>query len=200
TQVTCVFSQSCILPCNVHGSSDPVIHWTHLTSDSNVHSYYDGRDQLEYQNQNFRGRTSLFKDQIATGNASLLLKGAKVQDEGTYRCHTSTISGNKQFFIHLKVEAPVSKVSISQEENRIICSSERIYPQPELTWSTIPPSNTRAYIMTTVQQTEERLYSVSSSLMVSDGDPDLIYSCTIKTRTNKKRATYKFSEKQNRLN
>ncbi|MEQ2210421.1 hypothetical protein XENOCAPTIV_013199, partial [Xenoophorus captivus] len=53
-------------------------------------------------------------------------------------------------------------------ENRIICSSKGIYPQPELTWSTIPPSNTTMQNRTTVQQTEEQLYSISSSLMVSD--------------------------------
>ncbi|MEQ2210874.1 hypothetical protein XENOCAPTIV_020937 [Xenoophorus captivus] len=85
--------------------------------------------------------------------------------------------------------SPVSKVSISQVENRIICSSEGIYPEPELTWSTIPPSNTTLQNRTTVQQTEEQLYSISSSLMVSDDDPGLTYSCTIRTRRNDRRAT-----------
>ncbi|MEQ2227548.1 hypothetical protein ILYODFUR_038740, partial [Ilyodon furcidens] len=86
---------------------------------------------------------------------------------------------------------PVSKVSISQEENRIICSSEGIYPQPELTWSTIPPSNTTLQNRTTVQRTVEKLYSISSSLMVSDDDPGLTYSCTVRTQRNNMTATIK---------
>ncbi|XP_037831283.1 uncharacterized protein LOC119616974 [Kryptolebias marmoratus] len=39
---------------------------------------------------------------------------------------------------------------------------------------------------TRVQQTEEQLYSISSSLMVSDRDPDLIYSCTVRTQRNQR--------------
>uniref|UniRef100_A0A3Q3A3T4 Immunoglobulin V-set domain-containing protein n=1 Tax=Kryptolebias marmoratus TaxID=37003 RepID=A0A3Q3A3T4_KRYMA len=70
--------------------------------DPHIHSYFDNQDQLGNQDQRFRGRTSLFKDQISRGNASLLLRGVKVQDEGRYKCYTSTIGGNKESFINLK--------------------------------------------------------------------------------------------------
>ncbi|XP_014900160.1 V-set domain-containing T-cell activation inhibitor 1-like [Poecilia latipinna] len=103
-RVTCVFSQSCVLPCSDSSSSD-VINWSRLTpADGTVHCYYGNQDQLGQQDQNFRGRTSLFTDQISRGNASLLLTGVKVQDEGTYRCNTS---GNKLVFIHLRVEGGI---------------------------------------------------------------------------------------------
>ncbi|XP_032408051.1 uncharacterized protein LOC116712280 [Xiphophorus hellerii] len=84
--------------------------------------------------------------------------------------------------------APVSDIRIHQDGNRITCSSEGIYPQPELTWSTEPPSNTTLQNRTTVHQTEEKLYDISSSLTVPDGS-DRIYSCTIRTRRNQRRAT-----------
>ncbi|MEQ2211023.1 hypothetical protein XENOCAPTIV_024337 [Xenoophorus captivus] len=184
-EVSCVFSESCMLPCQFQFRDHLLIHWIQVSAgDSMVHSYYEGRDQLEHQVQNFKNRTSLFQDQISRGNASLLLRRVKVQDEGKYKCYTSTSSGIKESFLNLKTEAPVSNVSISQEENRIICSSEGIYPQPELSWSTIPPSNTTLQNRTTVQRTVEKLYSISSSLMVSDDNPDLIYSCTIRTQRN----------------
>uniref|UniRef100_A0A3Q3G8N4 CD276 antigen-like n=1 Tax=Kryptolebias marmoratus TaxID=37003 RepID=A0A3Q3G8N4_KRYMA len=190
TEVTCVFSSSCILPCQFQVDSDPVIHWIYIsTKEHFIYSYYDHQDQLEDQDQLFRGRTSLFKDQISRGNASLLLRGVKVQDEGRYQCSTSSTEGDKESFINVKIEAPVSEVSISQEGNRITCSSEGIYPEPELTWSTSPPSNMELQNRTRVQQTEEQLYSISSSLMVSDRDPDLIYSCTVRTQRNLKTAT-----------
>uniref|UniRef100_A0A3Q3AV90 Ig-like domain-containing protein n=1 Tax=Kryptolebias marmoratus TaxID=37003 RepID=A0A3Q3AV90_KRYMA len=195
TEVFCVFGESCILPCQFHASSDPVIHWIYMTTgDLWVYSYYDSRVQLGHQDQRFNGRTSLFEDQISRGNASLLLRGVKVQDQGRYQCYTSTTMGDKESFINVKTEAPVSEVSISQEGNRITCSSEGIYPEPELTWSTSPPSNMELQDRPRVQQTEEQLYSISSSLMVSDRDPDLIYSCTVRTQRNQRnqrRATLK---------
>uniref|UniRef100_A0A3B5QRM2 Ig-like domain-containing protein n=1 Tax=Xiphophorus maculatus TaxID=8083 RepID=A0A3B5QRM2_XIPMA len=192
-EVSCVFRQNCLLPCQIQFNSDLVIHWSNASSagDSVVHSYYDGQDQLGQQNQNFKDRTSLIQDQISRGNASLLLKEVKIQDEGRYKCNTSTSTGHKESFINLKIDgrnvllnifnifqllffAPVSTIRIHQDGNRITCSSEGIYPPPELTWSTEPPSNTALPTRTTVHQTEEKLYDISSSLTVPDGS-DRIY-------------------------
>ncbi|GLD54484.1 hemicentin-2-like isoform X1 [Lates japonicus] len=122
-----------------------------------VHSFYRNQDQLGLQDQFFRNRTSLFKDQISRGNASLQLTGVEVQDQGRYRCYTSTVRGEESSFINLKVDAPVSKVKILRVENRISCSSEGIYPEPDLTWSTRPPSNLTLQNQTSIQQTEQQL-------------------------------------------
>ncbi|XP_038566274.1 uncharacterized protein LOC119896915 [Micropterus salmoides] len=78
---------------------------------------------------------------------------------------------------------------MEQEENRITCSSEGIYPEPELTWSTRPPSNVAFKNTTRVQQTEQLLYNIYSSLILSDRVTDLVYSCTVSTRRNRRRAT-----------
>uniref|UniRef100_A0A3B4XBP5 Immunoglobulin V-set domain-containing protein n=1 Tax=Seriola lalandi dorsalis TaxID=1841481 RepID=A0A3B4XBP5_SERLL len=74
-----------------------------------VHSFYYNTDQLAHQDQRYRGRTSLFKDQISRGNASLQLTGAKLQDQGRYKCYTSTLSGNQELFSNLKVEGTRNK-------------------------------------------------------------------------------------------
>ncbi|XP_071340781.1 hemicentin-1-like isoform X1 [Trachinotus anak] len=187
TEVSCVFMESCILPCSFQGGTDVVVHWTVTAGDLRVHSYYHNQDQLAHQDQRFRGRTSLFKDQISRGNASLQLTGVEVQDQGRYRCYTSIIRGNKDSLINLRVDAPVGKVDLQQVENNITCSSEGIYPEPELTWSTSPPSNVTFKSKTEVQRTEQLLYSISSSLILSD--TDLNYICSISTRSNRRRAT-----------
>uniref|UniRef100_A0A3B5QD54 Ig-like domain-containing protein n=1 Tax=Xiphophorus maculatus TaxID=8083 RepID=A0A3B5QD54_XIPMA len=191
-EVSCVFLRRCVLPCSFQSHGDDVIHWFHRSgAELRVHSYYDNQDQLGHQDQNFRGRTSLFQDQISRGNASLLLTGVKVQDEGIYKCYTSTVHQNRETFVSLSVNAPVSTIRIYQDGNRITCSSEGIYPPPELTWSTEPPSNTTLQNRTTVHQTEEKLYDISSSLTGPDNETDWIYSCTIRTRRNQRRATFR---------
>uniref|UniRef100_A0A4W6G5B1 Ig-like domain-containing protein n=1 Tax=Lates calcarifer TaxID=8187 RepID=A0A4W6G5B1_LATCA len=126
-----------------------------------VQSAQVNKDQFGLQDQRFRNRTSLFKDQISRGNASLQLTGVEVQDQGKYRCFTSTMRGNKDSLINLRVDAPVSKVNMKQVGNRIICSSEGIYPQPDLTWSTRPPSNLNL-------QNQTRTLQLTHSLSVSE--------------------------------
>uniref|UniRef100_A0A3B3IAN3 Ig-like domain-containing protein n=1 Tax=Oryzias latipes TaxID=8090 RepID=A0A3B3IAN3_ORYLA len=88
-EVSCQFGQSCILPCRFTPGQSLIIHWYHMTpTQTGVHSYYDNKDQWGHQDQRFRGRMSLFQDQISKGNASLQLTGVMVQDEGSYKCFT----------------------------------------------------------------------------------------------------------------
>uniref|UniRef100_A0A3Q4H8F7 Immunoglobulin V-set domain-containing protein n=1 Tax=Neolamprologus brichardi TaxID=32507 RepID=A0A3Q4H8F7_NEOBR len=75
-----------------------------FSGDLNVHSFYNNKDQLKLQSERFRGRTSLFNDQISAGIASLQLTKVEVQDEGRYKCYTSTDRGNQESFINLKIK------------------------------------------------------------------------------------------------
>uniref|UniRef100_H2MWT7 Ig-like domain-containing protein n=1 Tax=Oryzias latipes TaxID=8090 RepID=H2MWT7_ORYLA len=191
-EVSCQFGQSCILPCRFTPGDDLVIHWIQLTTtQAGFHSYYDNKDQLEVQDKRFRGRTSLFQEQMSKGNASLQLTGVKVQDEGPYRCLTSTITETGEFYIDMKVYAPPQKINMKQTENQIICSSDGIYPEPDLSWSISPPSSRTFQNTTRVQETEELLYNISSSLTLSDREDDLDYICTISTPSNQRRASWR---------
>lgn len=103
--VTCVFSEDCVLPCSFQRGSEEVIHWLKPEDkDLTVHSYYYSTDQLKQQSQPYRGRTALFNDQIPKGNASLLLRGITLQDQGRYKCYTSTIKDNNESFVNIAVE------------------------------------------------------------------------------------------------
>uniref|UniRef100_A0AAZ1X610 Ig-like domain-containing protein n=1 Tax=Oreochromis aureus TaxID=47969 RepID=A0AAZ1X610_OREAU len=191
TDVSCIFMETCMLPCSSEGGSDVIIHWNQLSAGNLfVHSFYDGSDQLAVQNQRFRGRTSLFSDQVSSGNASLLLTGVKVQDEGRYKCYTSTENGVKESFVNLKMDAPVHEVDIQREGNTLTCCSEGIYPEPELTWSTSPPSNVNSKCNTRMQETEQHLYNINSSVTPSDSETDLTFSCTVSTRRSTRSVTW----------
>lgn len=78
------------------------------------------------------------------------------------------------------------KISIQQQEKNITCFSEGIYPEPKITWSTIPPSDVTP-ITQNVQLTKDNLYNISSSLSLLDSD-DVDYICTIKTERSSRRA------------
>uniref|UniRef100_A0A7N8XYP9 HERV-H LTR-associating 2b, tandem duplicate 2 n=1 Tax=Mastacembelus armatus TaxID=205130 RepID=A0A7N8XYP9_9TELE len=126
-EVSCVFMKSCILPCSFQPGSDVVIHWIRVSTrdqpNQPIHSYYHNEDKLSHQDQRFRTRTSLLKDQISRGNASLQLTGVEFQDEGRYKCYTSTITaGNKETFINVKVDV---SITVSETENTIPCTSRK---------------------------------------------------------------------------
>ncbi|KAL4001417.1 centrosomal protein [Sarotherodon galilaeus] len=182
--------ERCVLPCSFQSGSSLIIHWIQETANIHVHSFYRNKDQIENQDQRFRNRTSLFEDQISGGNASLQLTGVTIQDQGRYKCHISTIEGNQESFVNLKVDALVHQIIIQQVGNRLTCSSEGIYPKPELTWSTRPPSNITTN-NTKVQQIEQQLYNINSSLIFSQTDTDLVYICTVSTHRNNRRATWR---------
>ncbi|RVE59111.1 hypothetical protein OJAV_G00201340 [Oryzias javanicus] len=190
--VSCHFGKICVFPCKFSPGDNILIHW-HLTPGNvQVHSFYDNQDQLGQQDQQFKGRTSLFLDQISEGNASLKLTGVKVQDKGTYQCYTSTMEQEaKTSNINVNVKAPVQKINMRQTENLIICSSDGIYPEPHLSWSTSPPSNRTFQNQTTVQKTEELLYNINSSLTLSDREDELEYNCTINTLSDQRRASWR---------
>lgn len=56
-----------------------------------VHIYRAMADHPLDQDENFRGRTSLFRDEMARGNISLKLTNVTKRDEGNYTCHVPSL-------------------------------------------------------------------------------------------------------------
>uniref|UniRef100_A0A8C7F251 V-set domain-containing T-cell activation inhibitor 1-like n=1 Tax=Oncorhynchus kisutch TaxID=8019 RepID=A0A8C7F251_ONCKI len=192
--VTCVFSEDCGLPCSFLPGSEEVIHWMKPEDkDLSVHSYYYSTDQLKQQSQRFRGRTALFNDQIPKGNASLLLRGITLQDQGRYKCYTSTIKGNMESFINIAVEAPVHLVDIQLSDDIITCRSTGIYPEPKLTWSTDPPSDLSfdpgiIQNSTSIKVDDQGLYNITSTKQFIRNQTNI---CTVTSGTVGRTATLK---------
>ncbi|XP_045566544.1 V-set domain-containing T-cell activation inhibitor 1 isoform X1 [Salmo salar] len=192
--VTCVFSEDCVLPCSFQPGSEEVIHWLQPEDkDLTVHSYYYSTDQLKQQSQPYRGRTALFNDQIPKGNASLLLRGITLQDQGRYKCYTSTIKGNKESCVNIAVEAPVRLVDIQLSDDIITCSSTGIYPEPKLTWSTDPPSDLSfdpgtIQNSTSIKVDDRGLYDITSTKQFSRDRTNI---CTVTSGTVERTATLK---------
>uniref|UniRef100_A0A674MUD7 Ig-like domain-containing protein n=1 Tax=Takifugu rubripes TaxID=31033 RepID=A0A674MUD7_TAKRU len=163
--VVCAVSEDCVLPCSFHPGSNETIQW--FRQGLGVYTFKRGDDQLGSQTPSFQSRTSLFQDQISRGNASLLLMWVKVEDQGRYMCYTSTDIDNSENFIELKVEGQSPPPR----------NSERIYPEPELSWSTNPPSPMRDPPKPEVQLMEDGLYNISSTIVKNS--TALSSSCTV---------------------
>ncbi|XP_015259271.1 PREDICTED: CD276 antigen-like [Cyprinodon variegatus] len=134
-EVSCQFSRTCILPCSFPPGDQVVIHWIrHLPIKSQVHSYYHNQDQMGQQSDEFKGRTSLSNQLISTGNASLQLSNVMVQDEGRYQCYTSTINGNKETFIQLKVYE-VSIETLTQPASEALQPGQRLTIRCQVSYS-----------------------------------------------------------------
>lgn len=97
--------ESCILPCSFQSAGEVHIRWIQLRATQiPVLSFYSDQDQVRLHDRRFRGRSALFRDQISRGNASLLLTGVKVQDEGRYECFTESSGAKNHSFISLTVD------------------------------------------------------------------------------------------------
>lgn len=191
--ITCVSSEDCVLPCRFqYDGVGTRVMWLHETGDVVFCKRYGNSSFIngpsKSPDRRFKERTILQKDRVQEGNATLVLQNITPKDQGRYRCYTMTTIQDQESFIHLVVKAPVRKVNIQLENSRLTCSSEGISPEPQLTWTISPPTSMNIQNTTTVLQTEEQLYNISSSLKLPAGVPDLIYACTVSTGESRKTA------------
>lgn len=185
-EVSCVYEESCVLPCSVPGHLLEII-WSKIPEMIPVQ--WHSRDQTFHQHYSYRNRTFLFCDQISQGNCSLRLTEVKPLDNGTYQCNSLTNSSRKFFFVNIKVNAPVKTVNIEHSGEVLICSSGAIYPKPELRWSLsktpLPLTNN------TVLQNKQQLYSITGTLPLLHRDSHKeYYICTVSTPYSWRRATF----------
>ncbi|KAF4075630.1 hypothetical protein AMELA_G00221030 [Ameiurus melas] len=172
--VYCIVTRDCVLPCK--STYRDIIHWYKEGKLDSVHTFYNKADNLQYQDVDFKGRTSLFKDQIPEGNASLLLTSIGMKDQGRYKCYTATNSDNREQFVFLKIKVPVKWVELKTTSEGITCSTKDIYPEPNISWSSDGRSEDKFTV--NVMGGKESLFSVSSVLSQSVKEKTT-YSCTI---------------------
>nr|BBA49178.1 CD276 antigen-like [Oryzias latipes] len=85
--------------------------------------------------------------------------------------------------------APVLEVRMEEVDDTVVCCSKGIYPKPELTWSTEPPSGGALNATTAVWRTSLLLYDIRSSLLLSHEDAVMVYSCVVTSGKHSKKAT-----------
>ncbi|XP_046707075.1 butyrophilin subfamily 1 member A1-like isoform X2 [Silurus meridionalis] len=139
-----VAGQDLVLPCFITPSTsavDMTVEWLRLNKVvSLVHLYKDHKDRHGDQDQCYRRRTSLFKEELQKGNTSLKLSALRVSDEGAYKCLIENKSWYDDITVHIIVEGGIN----------LLCESRGWNPEPEVLWLdregvTLPAEETLIY-------------------------------------------------------
>lgn len=155
---------SCLFPVKPNMDFESlVINWQR--GDTVVHSFYRRSDQLEKQSKVYKGRTSLFHDQLQAGNASLMLNDIQPEHNGDYKCYVTCNNGPYDVKIQLLVAAPYDEPEIAVQylcENIVISLSSYGFPEPVLTW--FAPSG---YENTTLTPDSRQRYRLQSNMTLT---------------------------------
>ncbi|CAI5669967.1 unnamed protein product [Oreochromis niloticus] len=105
---------------------DAVVVWRD-SDDRKVHVYKNSSDQLEEQDQDYRGRTKMDEDLLRTGDLSLTLEQPTERDSGVYKCMVTSSSIIQYKIIPLKVKG---RVQVQDQTGDIRNRSSSIDPTP----------------------------------------------------------------------
>ncbi|XP_053485437.1 butyrophilin subfamily 1 member A1 isoform X2 [Ictalurus furcatus] len=155
-----VAGEDLVLPCFIKPITSAVhmkVEWLRLERGVLlVHMYEDLEDRNEKQAQSFKGRTSLFKEELQKGNASLKLSALQVSDEGDYKCLIEDKSWYDDITVHVTVEVLGSHPVITMESYdhsggiNLVCESRGWKPEPAVLWmnregDTLPAEDTQIH-------------------------------------------------------
>ncbi|KAJ7987459.1 hypothetical protein DPEC_G00326710 [Dallia pectoralis] len=186
--IVAVAGDDIILPCYLKPNisfEDMRVDWLNLDSDfkdERVYRYDNGRIVYDNQIRSYRGRTSLFTEELGRGNTSLKLTRVQGSDEGRYKCFVKSKDDYDDVTIQVLVTAIGSKLVVSLEgrkdgEMGLLCESEGWHPEPDLVWldskgvslSAGPPK---------VQRDYEGFYTVKQHVIVQETDTNL-FTCRV---------------------
>uniref|UniRef100_A0A8C8LUB9 Ig-like domain-containing protein n=1 Tax=Oncorhynchus tshawytscha TaxID=74940 RepID=A0A8C8LUB9_ONCTS len=176
-----------ILPCSLKPSvsaEDMVVKWTGLyLKTKNVHLYRDGRDSNKDQSPSYKGRTSMFHEELKNGIVSLKLNIVTLSDAGSYRCFIPTLTSQVkettvQLFVGV-VSQPVISIGGTKGWGVVLkCESGGWFPKPEMEWldssGTILPADGAPEIY----RDSEDLYAVRRHVTVNKTDTNR-FTCRV---------------------
>ncbi|KAM9137703.1 programmed cell death 1 ligand 1 isoform 1-T2 [Pangshura tecta] len=136
-----------------------------------VYKLHKGRENLNNQHSNYKGRVNLLKHKLQSGQSMLQITSVKPTDAGTYLCLIG-YEGADYKTITLQVKAPYRNITkrtvtvqgtAGHSEWELICQSEG-YPKAEVIWHNGEHQDFSAKANTSYEAGTDQLYSVTSTL------------------------------------
>ncbi|XP_028858321.1 uncharacterized protein LOC114803129 isoform X7 [Denticeps clupeoides] len=174
--VVAVVGEDLILPCSLKPNSSAVdmrVEWSLADSDDVVHLYEEGSDDLQKQIPSYKQRTTLFREELKRGNASLKLSRVALFDENIYKCLIDSKNWFDDVSFQVIIVAVGTKPVVSAEGHRdgrvsLVCESTGWNPAPEVEWldsegKILPAEPTESHRVT-------EGFSVKRRVTVEEGD------------------------------
>uniref|UniRef100_A0AAY4ED18 Ig-like domain-containing protein n=1 Tax=Denticeps clupeoides TaxID=299321 RepID=A0AAY4ED18_9TELE len=182
--VVAVVGEDLILPCSLKpniSAVDMSVEWSLADSDDVVHLYYYGVDNLRQQIPAYKQRTTLFREELKRGNASLKLSSVQISDGQKYRCFVVSDTGNGVVSVQVVGET----IYNGHGDGRVslVCESTGWNPAPEVEWldsegKILPAEPTESH-----RVTED--FSVKRRVTVEEGDTHNNISLTCRVSSHK---------------
>ncbi|XP_076603319.1 ICOS ligand-like [Chaetodon auriga] len=154
-----------------------------------LYSYYKGNVMSEHVNRLYRGRITAFPQGMTAGDISVKLKNPTLEDEGRVFQAVAAVynSGGMRRYsfepreicqITLHVAVPYNSVSVAvnEEATTAVCTAQRGFPEALLRWRVQDLHNNSQYFIdprdvktTAVQSSQDRLYSLNSTINIPGG-------------------------------
>ncbi|XP_078107649.1 uncharacterized protein LOC144518685 [Sander vitreus] len=192
--IVAFIGEDIILPCHLlpaMNAFDITMEWARPDLDPRfVLVWRDGVELESKKHLSYRGRTSLFTEELNHGNMSLKLSKVKISDEGTYRCFIPVLA--RASTVQLVVGAvspPVIQRSKMLSAVVLQCESEGWYPEPEVLWLD-GEGNLLSAGPTETLRGPDGLYTVSSRVTVEKSHINN-FTCRVKQQNiNQTRETH----------
>ncbi|XP_062390953.1 uncharacterized protein LOC134078819 isoform X2 [Sardina pilchardus] len=136
-----VVGDDLILPCSLENNVSAVdmeVQWI-INGNQLVHKYRRHMDVTDQQLEAYRGRTSLFREELQRGNISLKLRSVNISDTNTYRCYINTNEGTEDASFEVQInelgnEPEISTKSHYNGSGTLECKSTNWEIEPTVEW------------------------------------------------------------------
>ncbi|XP_071469934.1 butyrophilin subfamily 1 member A1-like [Marmota flaviventris] len=173
--IVAVLGEDAILPCALlpaMNAENMELGWFRTTFSQAVLIYWNQQEQTEEQMAEYRGRTSLVRDILTEGQASVHIHKVRVSDNGMYTCFFRHGSFYDEADFEVKVAGMGSDPQVhieGPEEDGVcvVCKASRWFPKPQVQWRDVSGNKFPALSEAHTQDSEE-LFSVEATLVVRD--------------------------------